>query len=342
MSEVNKSEEVKSETKNATKQPKGSFLKKVVILGVIILMVLPFTYYDMNTVKGKLFELYDYVMPTNSVETIETEVVNIPNEIDSIELRENLAQQLVVISEIEEVPQAQETSQVAETPETKNNQTLEISELKTRIGELEQAIANSNEKELMARLEKLEGHIAKMNRDKNNQGITFVILQLKMQIDSGLPYEKEIAILETMLMDNQSQLELISPLITTAQNGIPTIKTLAKEFKNLSAPEEIGKVIPENLTWYDNIFYKLRSFVSIRKIDESKSELSLLDAMDEAEALMSESDLAGAVSVLKPYKDSSEILNAWYGDAKARVDSEKIINELMQNAIVLFSSERLM
>ncbi len=198
-------------------------------------------------------------------------------------------------------------------------------------------------KEVVSQLNNIDAKLARIFRDNAKQGFAFVVMQLRSQIEAGKTFEYEIAILESMLADNEDMLAEITSLIEYASVGIPTESTLVKEFRELTKPQKVATLIPDDMPWYKKIWAKVMSFVSIRKIDDNDSATSLLGAVNNAYGLIADYEFKSAVQSLVLYKkDMQPALLEWMEKAEAKINADDIINTLMRQSVLLFAAERLL
>ncbi len=365
MSENNVKPEKQDENVKQEVKKKPRKRKLMVVLGVVILAVIPFGYYGIDGTIAKFSELKSFLNmdEKNESTTVVTEETVVPDVNQEIQARESQAMQIVVDAVLPELEPME--YQVADIPETPVAPQLDMSELNVvkgavegqneKLAKLNQELmilkgrlatlenADKSEIELMAeRIGGIEASLARISRDRTNQGMAFVTLQLKMQIDLGRPYIHELTILESMVLENEKSLAAVQSLQKYAESGIPNNMQLVKEFKKITSPEKIAAIIPEGTPWYKKAWLKLRSMVSIRKVDENTDDKSLNMAIDSAKQMLADNNLFGAVEVLNKQPNLPAVLADWVDVAEARIQSEQTINALMSNAIVLFTAERLM
>ncbi len=323
------------ETPTEKKPKKRSIFKKFIVLCILILAIAPLTYYDIDTLMAKFSELTNKVQGYVPVEN--------NNNIIEIQEREQAAQQIVIEANEEPIVYDDMTDiteeEIVVIPEEITEE--EFAEEEPVVPETP-VVASIDLTPLTERLDAIESKMEVIKRERDNQGMAFVLMQLRIQIDTGVPYIHELAIFETMLNGDEKSIAMVKLLQEYAQNGIPTQTSLAKEFINITSPKKIGVIIPENTSWSDNLIIKLRSLISIRNTEES-TDKTLMDAIDTARNSVYENNLAGAVEALLPHKDKvAEPMAIWIKNAQMRIEAIKAINALMSNAVVLYSAERLM
>lgn len=344
--EPEKIEEAETAQENSPKKRSGGgFFKRLFVLLILVLMLVPFGYYYGDDFEARVHTFLDRYVRTSApvpepvpaypamAEYEEPAAVDIAREI--IRDREHMVQQAVERAEAIAVGR--------EYADAFAGMRQEMAVLGSRLDEIESAADDSESlTDLQVRLEKAEAEVARLNRERSNQGIAFVLLQLKMRIDMGKPYQHELAILEALLPADAGSLEAVKPLAKYAAAGIPTLPELARQFNEFTKPRKIAAVIPEGASWFDALLIKLRSFVSVTKVDKNSEISGLMAAVDNARKELAANDLQAAVLSFDPNEELSETLAEWLEKAKIRIESEAIINSLMGNAIVLFTAERLM
>ena len=129
-----------------------------------------------------------------------------------------------------------------------------------------------------------------------------------------------------------------------AASGVATLVDLRERFSRTAGSIVSAASEVKGQGWIENATNRLRSLVSIRKIDGTASEKTVDSYVLRAEDSLNAGDLDGAITALEGLSDVSEhALNAaskWLESAKARQSAERAVSSLHVYAVSLIAATR--
>jgi hypothetical protein len=132
--------------------------------------------------------------------------------------------------------------------------------------------------------------------DPNNTALALVLLQIRDAVDTGRPFTAEYQALATLAHDHPDITAAAAPLAGPAQTGVASRTALTERLRQL-APQIATAKPPPKATWKSQIVARLRSLVTIRRIDGA-GQTPAEAATAKAQQDMAAGDLDGAVAAL--------------------------------------------
>lgn len=196
--------------------------------------------------------------------------------------------------------------------------------------------------QLSSRLDQIDARLAQLAHDEatnaeSPQRVLMVALaSLGNAVAGSRPFAAELASVEALGQSRNGWAETLQPLEGAAKTGIPSTAVLAQRFTSDVAPailraEAAGPT--EHKSLGDAMLARLRGLVVIRRVDGRGGSANPTDrAVEEAQAALDKSDLAGAVAALKPLSGApATAAQSWLADAQQRLDAEETIAKLSRN-----------
>jgi hypothetical protein len=163
--------------------------------------------------------------------------------------------------------------------------------------------------------------------DPNNTALALVLLQIRDAVDIGRPFAAEYQALLSLAHDHPEVTAAAQPLAEPATSGVASRAALAERLHQL-APQIATAKPPPGSSWRSQIVARLRSLVTIRRIDgaaQSPAEAKV----NAAERAMASGDLAGAVDALSgltgPPQAAAE---PWLRMARQRLAIESALRQV--------------
>ncbi|HWE75652.1 MAG TPA: mitofilin family membrane protein [Stellaceae bacterium] len=228
----------------------------------------------------------------------------------------------------------------------------QLTSLSTRVAALENrpapdasaAVAPlaSEVQQLSARLDQIDKLMMQLTRDAANNAespqrvLMISLVSLGNAITTSRPFGAELASVEAQAQNRKGWAASLQPLDASAKTGIPSTAVLTQRFS-----DEIAQAIlradadtPDSQkSMAESMWARLKSLVIIRRVDGGGATNNPTDqAVNEAQAALNKSDLAGAVKALGALKgDAARAARPWLKDAQLRIDAEQIIAKLSQD-----------
>lgn len=162
------------------------------------------------------------------------------------------------------------------------------------------------------------------------------IASLRNAVDSGAPYEAELAAVKAVVASADAELV---PLQAYAAAGIPSSATLIAEFGGVAREMSAVIVTEGDEDVVDRLLSSAQSLISIRTPNESAggSSSALLGTM---EARVSAGDLSGAMAA---YKDLPEPVQAagaeWAKQVQARLAADELVKKVTAQVLESLASK---
>jgi len=170
------------------------------------------------------------------------------------------------------------------------------------------------------------------------------ISQLRESVMSGRSYNKELEAIQAVSSNDDGFRASLLVLEKHAPTGVATLPDLRETF-----PQTIAAIVAANRQitgggWFENMTNRLRSFVSVRKIDGTAPEKSVDSIVLRAENKLKAGDLEGAITSLEDLRTVSEpaamAARAWVSRAKARISAERAVSSLHVYAVSLIAAKK--
>jgi len=156
--------------------------------------------------------------------------------------------------------------------------------------------------------------------------LAFTLSQLRGVLATARPYTAELQAAEALAKDAPDTLAELKKLDGRAQQGVPTVAMLAARFPAVAhaAPPASTPAATSDEGWRARTWAKLKSLVTIRRVDEGEStEIQQGAGLADAETALRAGDLAAAVAAVRRADGAaSPATLAWLEDAQARLDAE--------------------
>jgi hypothetical protein len=161
----------------------------------------------------------------------------------------------------------------------------------------------------------------------DNAALALVLLQIGDAVATGRPFDAEYQALTALSHDHADIATAAAPLAEPAKNGIASRAVLAARLHQL-APQIASASAPASSSWRSRIAARLRSLVTIRRIDgagQSPAEA----AVSTAERALAGGDLKGAIDALAGL-DGVNLVAAepWLGMARQRLAVETALRRI--------------
>ena len=161
----------------------------------------------------------------------------------------------------------------------------------------------------------------------DNAALALVLLQIGDAVQTGRPFDAEYQALTTLSRNRADIAAAAAPLAEPAQNGVASRAVLAARLHQL-APQIASVSTPAGSGWGSRIAARLRSLVTIRRVDgagQSPAEA----AVSTAERALAGGDLNGAIAALAGL-DGANLAAAepWLGMARQRLAVETALRRI--------------
>ena len=200
----------------------------------------------------------------------------------------------------------------------------------------------SEVQQLSARLDQIDKLMVQLTRDAANNAespqrvLMISLVSLGNAIATSRPFSAELASVEAQAQNRKGWAASLQPLDASAKTGIPSTAVLTQRFGDDVAPAVLradADTPDSQKSMMESMWARLRGLVIVRRVDGSSTARNPTDqAVNEAQAALNKSDLAGAVKALGTLKgDAANAARPWLKDAQLRVDAEQIIAKLSQD-----------
>lgn len=188
---------------------------------------------------------------------------------------------------------------------------------------IQQHLASLDDK--LAALGKAEQQSA---ADPKITALALTLLQIRDAVAIGRPFDTEYRTLVALAHDHPDMASAAAPLAEPAASGVASRAALIERLRQL-APQIATAHQPPSDKLKAQIVARLRSLVTIRRIDDDGEQTPAEAAVGEAQHDLASGDLAGAVAALDrldgPAKTAAE---PWLKTAKARLAVETALRQL--------------
>lgn len=157
--------------------------------------------------------------------------------------------------------------------------------------------------------------------------MALVLLQINGAVQTGRPFDAEYQALLTLSHDHPDIAAAAAPLAEPAKSGVASRAVLATRLHQL-APQIAAAPPPAKSSWRSQIVARLRSLVTIRRIDgpgQSPAE----EAASNAEKALAGGDLNGAIAALSGLSGGNlAAAQPWLGMARQRLAVETALRQI--------------
>jgi hypothetical protein len=163
--------------------------------------------------------------------------------------------------------------------------------------------------------------------DPKNTAMALLLLQIRDAVDTGRPFNAEYHALAALARDNPDIAAAATPLAGPAESGVASRAALTERLRQL-APEIATAKPPPKASWKSQIVARLRSLVTIRRIDGAE-QTPAEAAVSTAERDVASGDLVGAIDALSGLTGPSQTAaEPWLRMAKARLAVEEALRQV--------------
>jgi len=199
----------------------------------------------------------------------------------------------------------------------------DLSPIEQQIGALTQTTAGLSQS--VAALDKAA--LAQPAIDPKNTAMALLLLQIRDAVDIGRPFGAEYQALVALARDHPDIAAAAEPLAGPAASGVASRAALAERLREL-APQIATAKPPPKPTWKSQIVARLRSLVTIRRIDGA-GQTPAEGAVGVAQRAMAGGDLAAAITALDGLSGPSQAAaQPWLQTAKARLSVEDALRRV--------------
>jgi len=157
--------------------------------------------------------------------------------------------------------------------------------------------------------------------------LALLLLQIREAVDSGRPFDAEYQALTTLSRGHPDIAAAAAPLAEPAKSGVASRAVLAARLHQL-APQIAAAAAPATSSWRSQIVSRLRSLVTIRRIDgagRSPAEV----AVTGAERALAGGDLKAAIDALSGLGGANlAAAQPWLAMARQRLAVETALRQI--------------
>jgi len=193
--------------------------------------------------------------------------------------------------------------------------------------------------QLAARLDRMDQRMSDLARqqaasaESPERVLMLALTGLGNAVASSGPYAAQLKSVEALAQGRSGWAAALQPLEAGADQGIPSLAVLTQRFDTAVAPailrSEQQKASADG-SLGDAVLARLRSLVTIRRVDEAGAGTSPTDrAVTAAKAALGKGDLAGSVAALDGLSGApAEAASGWIGEAKRRLAANDVLARL--------------
>jgi hypothetical protein len=164
--------------------------------------------------------------------------------------------------------------------------------------------------------------------DPKNTALAVVLLQIRDAVDIGRPFDAEYQALGALAQGHPDIAAAAAPLAEPAQSGVASRAALIERLRQL-APQIATAKPPPKATWKSQMVARLRSLVTIRRIDDGGEQTPAEAAVVKAQHDMAAGDLAGAIAALDGLAGANQAAaEPWLKMAKQRLAVERALRQV--------------
>jgi len=176
-----------------------------------------------------------------------------------------------------------------------------------------------------ARIAALEAAVAELQSASRASGkidaLALAAGRLRDALARATPFEAEIATLKNLAGDNAAVAAAIATVESRAMAGIPSRASVLSRLPGTVDAIVAATRTPDDGGWMDRTVSKLRSFVTVRRVDGKGGGADAIVAR--AETAANRGDLAVAVAEMSKLDGkAADVSKAWLQDARARLAAE--------------------
>jgi hypothetical protein len=168
--------------------------------------------------------------------------------------------------------------------------------------------------------------------DPNITAIALVLLQIRDAVETGHPFDAEYQALVVLAREHPEIAAAAAPLDGPAASGVASRAALTERLRQL-APQIATAKPPPKATWKSQIVARLRSLVTVRRI-EGADQTPAEGAVGAAQRAVASGDLAGAIVAAESLPEAPRAAAAdWAKAARARLEAMKAADTLAERSI---------
>ncbi|HTJ65579.1 MAG TPA: mitofilin family membrane protein [Alphaproteobacteria bacterium] len=163
--------------------------------------------------------------------------------------------------------------------------------------------------------------------------------QLRDALATSKPYVSQLSALRALVAMDPEMTAQLDQLKANAENGVPTLEDLQKEFARLAPDIVRGAVVGDGQSWWRQALYHVESVISVRRIGDSVPGDEVDAIVARAEGKLDEGDIQGAIDGLAALNGlPAETVGPWVAEAKQRIAADQAEAELTRLAIARVSA----
>jgi hypothetical protein len=163
--------------------------------------------------------------------------------------------------------------------------------------------------------------------------------QLRAALATSKPYASQLSTLRALVATDPEMTTQLDQLQANAENGVPALEDLRKEFARLAPDIVRGAVVGDGQSWWRQALYHVESVVSVRRVGDSVPGDEVDAIVARAEGKLDEDDIQGAIDGLAALNGlPAETAGPWIAEAKQRIAADQAQNELTRLAIARVSA----
>jgi hypothetical protein len=204
---------------------------------------------------------------------------------------------------------------------------LDLASLEARVGGLEQKLAALDSK-VGALTDRLNAEKSQVNASENrvsqsataradSEAIAILAASLLREVDSGAPYDTDLAALANRGLDKTK----LAPLEPAAPTGVATPAALAKQFSDLSPAILATEPLPKESGFLDHLVNGAKRLIRVEKVGDTSGN-DLAARVARIQTALDSGAVETAYQEWSALPDSAKAKSESFGDAaKARIDA---------------------
>ncbi len=171
------------------------------------------------------------------------------------------------------------------------------------------------------------------------QAMVIAVSQLRQTLTAARPFTQELESLKAVAAAYPDVIAAAGKLEPLASGGVPTLSMLRAKFDRVATDIAAARTQAPSEDWIERTFGRLKSLVTLRRIDGETSGDPVEAALMTAETALRTGDLEAAIAALEgldgPPKAAA---NAWLADARARLLVERTLAGLHVQVVSLLAA----
>jgi hypothetical protein len=223
---------------------------------------------------------------------------------------------------------------------SKGGTDLAIKRAESASQRLSEAVSN-----IESRLNNFEESRARLmsgNQAKPGAAVVLAISQLRKTILSGQPFMQDLEAVKAVSGNDHGMKAALLVLNKHAGFGVSTVSDLQGQFHSIAGPMVSATRVSKSDDWIENATNRLRSFISVRKVDGTAPVESADEYILRAERHLKAGELEKSVKAVRELAELSipaaKVAEPWILDAEARLSAERAVTSLHVYAISLIAA----